>query len=288
MLQENHTFDNYFGMLNPYRHANGWDIGDDGKEYDVDGIDDKLSTISNEDDEGTVYNLYKFRTTCIDDDSSDWLASYGDVNRYNFLPPRGPSRWTDLSTPRRDMPSSCSLAEPAAAIIPIPTGERAMGYYDQDFLNYYYYMASQFAVSDRWFSPVSSKSVPNRIATFTGGTTQGLVYRSRQRRSPTPAQHQQHLRGAGQGWSFRGRSITPSPGRTAWRKTIVPGQVAPCILPDTTFLSNLSYSTHYLYENPSKAACKAPTQPSSVVGDPSNSFCIDPTHVAPLSQYYSD
>ena len=52
--------------------------------------------------------------------------------------------------------------------------------------------------------------------------------------------------------------------------------------------SNLSYSTHYLYENPSKAACKAPTQPSSVVGDSSNSFCIDPTHVAPLSQYYSD
>jgi len=27
-----------------------------------------------------------------------------------------------------------------------PTGQRAMGYYDQDFLNYYYYMASQFGV----------------------------------------------------------------------------------------------------------------------------------------------
>ena len=51
-----------------------------------------------------------------------------------------------------------------------------MGYYDQTFLNYYYYMASQFALSDRWFSPVSSKSTPNRIATLTGGTTQGLVY----------------------------------------------------------------------------------------------------------------
>ena len=50
-----------------------------------------------------------------------------------------------------------------------------MGYYDQDFLNYYYYMASQFALSDRWFSPVSSKSVDNRIAVFSGGTTQGLV-----------------------------------------------------------------------------------------------------------------
>ena len=50
-----------------------------------------------------------------------------------------------------------------------------MGYYDQGFLNYYYYMASQFAIDDRWFSPVASKSIDNRIATFTGGTTQGLV-----------------------------------------------------------------------------------------------------------------
>ena len=30
MLQENHSFDNYFGMLNPYRKANNWNIGDDG------------------------------------------------------------------------------------------------------------------------------------------------------------------------------------------------------------------------------------------------------------------
>ena len=55
------------------------------------------------------------------------------------------------------------------------TGDRTMGYYDQTFLNYYYYMASQFALSDRWFSPIESKSIPNRIATFTGGTTQGLT-----------------------------------------------------------------------------------------------------------------
>src|SRR6185312_10798202 len=83
MLQENHSFDNYFGMLNPYRKANGWNIGDDGQEYDVDGIDDKLATISNEDDQGDIYKLFKFTSTCVDDMSSDWLSSYGDVDRYN-------------------------------------------------------------------------------------------------------------------------------------------------------------------------------------------------------------
>src|SRR5579859_2707669 len=26
LLQENHSFDNYFGMLNPYRKSNGWNV----------------------------------------------------------------------------------------------------------------------------------------------------------------------------------------------------------------------------------------------------------------------
>lgn len=57
--------------------------------------------------------------------------------------------------------------------------------------------------------------------------------------------------------------------------------------PSTT-LGYLTYFTKYFYENPTGAACTAPTQPSSAVGDSSNSFCIDPTHVAPLSQYFTD
>ena len=88
MLQENHTFDNYFGMLNPYRAANGWNIGDDGNNYDVDGIDDKLNKISNQNDEGTSFALFKFTSTCIDDVTSSWLESYGDVSRYDFTPTR--------------------------------------------------------------------------------------------------------------------------------------------------------------------------------------------------------
>src|SRR6202035_4651458 len=76
-------FDHYFGMLNPYRAANGYSVGDDGVTYSVDGIDDKLST-SNVDDEGQSFSLFKLKSTCIDDDSSAWLPSYGDVNLYDF------------------------------------------------------------------------------------------------------------------------------------------------------------------------------------------------------------
>jgi phospholipase C len=74
MLQENHSFDNFFGMLNPYRLAKAWNVGDDGNVYTVDGIDDKLNT-SNETDEGTSIPLFKLKSTCIDDASSSWVPA---------------------------------------------------------------------------------------------------------------------------------------------------------------------------------------------------------------------
>src|SRR4051812_6218128 len=79
MLQENRSFDSYFGMLNPYRRAKGWNVGSDGKTYDVDGIDDKLNTISNQSDEGETFKLFHTTSSCLDDMTSAWLESYGDV-----------------------------------------------------------------------------------------------------------------------------------------------------------------------------------------------------------------
>ena len=176
MLQENHTFDNYFGMLNPYRKANGWNIGRrrqhlHGRRYRRQADDQQRGRRRR-----SVFRSSNSRAPASTTTSSAWLASYGDVNRYNFLAPRARSRWTALCTRPKASPRTARVQAPAPETSPTLTGERAMGYYDQDFLNYYYYMASQFAVSDRWFSPISSKSTPNRIATFTGGTTQGLVY----------------------------------------------------------------------------------------------------------------
>jgi phospholipase C len=57
--------------------------------------------------------------------------------------------------------------------------------------------------------------------------------------------------------------------------------------PATTF-AYLNYSYRYLYENATRAACTGTTEPSSVVGDSTNSFCVDPNHVVPLSQFFSD
>ncbi len=286
MLQENHSFDNYFGMLNPYRVANHWNVGDDGVTYQVDGIDDKLTTISNQDDEGSAFPLFKFKSTCVDDESSDWLSSYGDVNRYNFLATR-PIQMSGFVHNGEGFAKSCSLpGATCSGSFTDLTGQRVMGYYDQDFLNYYYYMASQFAISDRWFSPIASKSVPNRLATFTGGTTQGLV------KDPGGNDHLQQL-------DINNIFEELDQANVTWKiyYTVTEGL---CLNEDDCLasggsaypaihFSNLTYSFRYLYENPTGAACTAPTQPSSVVGDSSNSFCIDPNHIAPLQpNYYTD
>jgi phospholipase C len=289
MLQENHTFDNYFGMLNPYRQTQKtnqqyWNIGDDGNTYNVDGIDDKLTT-SNEDDEGTSYPLFKFASTCMDDDSSDWLASYGDANRYDFSTTRLISEDGFVHNAEGYAKSCAVPGSTCSGKYTDLTGQRAMGYYDETFLNYYYYIASQFAVSDRWFSPVASKSIDNRIATFTGGTTQGLV------KDPGGDDHLpqldipnifQELDQANVTWKIY---YTVTQGFCLDDDDCGTGPNA--AYPATDF-SNLSYSYRYLYDNPSGAACIAPTQPSSVVGDVQNSFCIDPDHINQISTYFSD
>src|SRR5690348_16327512 len=282
LMQENRSFDNYFGMLNPYRKSNGFEIGEDGKQYDVDGIEDKLTKFPNPDDEGQNFNLFKLTTSCVDDMTSAWLESFGDVNRFDFSLSRsilmngfvhtaegyaksgsGSGKFTDLK------------------------GRRAMGYYDQDFLNYYYFMASQFALSDRWFSPIASKTIPNRLATMTGGTTQGLV------RDPSNDDHVgglniktifEKLDNAGVSWKIYYSSTQDQcPAGEDECSTTHPNK-----FPETTF-AYFNYSFKYLHDNPTGAACAAPSQPSrQAVGDPENAFCIDPSHIAPLSQFFTD
>ena len=283
MLQENHTFDNYFGMLNNYRRTNNWNTGDDGNVYMVDGIDDKLN-ISNQDDEGVSHPLFKFKSSCIDDASSAWLESYGDVNRYNFLTSR-PMLDDGFVHTAEGFAKSCALSGVCSGDYTDTAGQRAMGYYDQDFLNYYYYMAAQFAVSDRWFSPIASKSNPNRIATYSGGTTQGLAF------DPGYDDHVGSLNlpnifkaldDAGVSWKVYYSDTAGECG---------PGD-ADCgsgtaNYPATT-LGYITYTKKYLYENPTQAACTGTTQPSAVVGDPDNYFCIDPSRIAPLTTYFSD
>jgi phospholipase C len=286
LMQENRSFDSYFGMLNPYRKAKGWDVGDDSKTYDVDGIDDKLGSISNVNDSGTSFKLFKLATTCVDDMTSDWLGSYGSVNRYNFNVNR-PILMDGFVHIAENFAKGCSAAGCGSGVLTDDfEGKRAMGYYDEGFLNYYYYMASQFAVSDRWFSPVASKSTPNRIATMAGGTTQGLV------KDP--------FRDNKLGTQLNIPTIFGAldKAKVSWKiyySLTLGGCTDPeecgkglSFFPVTTF-SDFTDSFKYLHAPDATGQCAAPTISSQqAVGDPSNAFCIDPKHIAPLNQLFTD
>jgi len=325
LMQENRTFDTYFGMLNKYRanrstSGQAWNIGDDGTEYDVDGLADINGVMAtnftpNQTDivtcpptglfgtppvactpglpvpglDGSPIALFKFATTCVDDMSSDWLASYGDIRRYDFTTGRKIAMDGFVHT-AYNYAASCQASGGKTCsgnATDDPNGQRAMGYYDQGFLNYYYYMASQFALSDRWFSPVASKSTPNRIATMTGGTTQGLVYDpfkddqfTTQLNIPTIFGK---LAKAGVSWRIYY-------GMTEGGCTDLDGDCGTSTLsafPSITF-ADFQESYQYLYAPATLGVCNPPTIPSlQAVKDKTNAFCIDPTRIVPIGQYPS-
>jgi phospholipase C len=47
-------------------------------------------------------------------------------------------------------------------------GRRTMGYYDWNDIPYYYELAFQYGTSDRWFSSVLARTIPNRMYLFAG------------------------------------------------------------------------------------------------------------------------
>lgn len=268
MMQENRTFDTYLGMLNPYRASNGFKSCADGPQYCVDGIDDKLNVFYNQDDDYANcapgdnvcksqhnYKLFKFASTCVDDMSSSWLESFGDINRYDFTVNRKILLDGFVHT-AGGYAKSFQHADGSPYFD--LEGKRAMGYYANDTLNYYYYMASQFAMSDRWFSPVASKSTPNRIATYTGGTTLGYVYDPGDPDDKILNQQLLNVRTIFQALDEKGVS---------WK--IYYSATDPDGLPQTTF-TNFSYAMKYIARNPD------------------GSIFLDSSKMAPVSQFLTD
>ncbi len=152
MLQENRSFDHYFGSLNTYRAAHGQGSND------VDGIPSGY-TNSSYDGTSTVAPFHA-PTVCFEGLSPSWNSSRRDVNRYNPVSP--------ATEPMDGFVYSAAVyaqdSDANGGNYVDTQGLRAISYYDDSDLPYYYFMATQFATSDRWFSPILSRTPPNRIA----------------------------------------------------------------------------------------------------------------------------
>ena len=185
MAQENRGLDHYFGALRSYWKNNGFaDRSFDGlPQFNPTsglaplygppplnpGCDPGFPPPSDctEDSASPQITSYKLITQCIENPSPSWNESHVDWdlnNPYSATATLDGFVWTN--------------AHDARAIVPPyndTNGIRSMGYYDDTDLNYYYYMASQFSTSDRWFSPVMSRTAPNREYLI-AATSQGDVY----------------------------------------------------------------------------------------------------------------
>jgi len=196
MVQENRGLDHYFGSLQQYRTQKGIPGTFDGLPQfsspagavaSNPGCDPAFPFQASPapfNDCVTVVNgvidpnspqvpSQKLITQCVENPSPSWNESHVD---WNVVDPLSATPTLDgfVHTAAHDVRETQYIpgSNPPESDY---GGVRAMGYYDQDILPYYYFMASNFATSDRWFSPVMTRTQPNREYLM-AATSLGHVY----------------------------------------------------------------------------------------------------------------
>jgi phospholipase C len=185
--QENRSLDHYFGYMRQYWANNG--IPDQtfdglpqfnpqtgtippayGPPPTVPGCDPTLgsSTDCQASSTAPVVTSFHAQSVCTEAMSPFWNEAHIDWD-YNNPIGTGPFQsngWVQAA------------ANDARQVIPQlndVNGYRGMEYFTYSELNYYYFMASNFATSDRWFAPIMSRTQLNRMFLL-AGTTGGHVY----------------------------------------------------------------------------------------------------------------
>lgn len=188
MAQENRGFDHYFGAMRQYWAANN--IPDQsfdglpqfnpatgfsplrGPAPTNPGCDPAYPFPPNDckyDSSSPEVESFSMISMCIENPSPSWDEDHVDwnlVNPVSATPTLNGYVWTAAHDARAEGFTDVD-------------GRRAMAYYTGDDLPYYYFMASNFATSDRWFSPVMSRTQPNRMY-MVAATSAGHAY------PPTP------------------------------------------------------------------------------------------------------
>ena len=178
LMQENHSFDNYFGVL-PYVPGGPYRPGPCAPQDHacVDGLTCTrpaggalTCTNTNPDDDGGHTTAFHSGSYCTGPDlRHDWPASHQQANFAN-------PALTLLASPNDGFVRVNDRVP--ASIFPIldgdggqpdaglggesPSEDDTIGYYDQGDLPFYYGLAQTFAISDRYFSSVIGPTFPNR------------------------------------------------------------------------------------------------------------------------------
>jgi phospholipase C len=169
MLQENRSFDNYFGQLGSYRTNRLAQLNITDTQT-VDGFDPTV-TLTNSNNGAKVQPFHE-ASVCTGGISPAWAESHHDVSLVG-----GDSAWSTTSTFTDSSFLMQGFLDTTTSVPDSndPNGTRPMGYYNEQDLPYYYDLATFFGTSDRWYSPILANTVPNRMYMM-AGTSFGHEY----------------------------------------------------------------------------------------------------------------
>ncbi|APR78080.1 Phospholipase C 4 precursor [Minicystis rosea] len=138
LMQENRSFDHYFQKL---------------PEYGQPDVDVAPADFSNPDENGNPVTIFHDTAYCFLDTAHSWAASH---HQYNYGKMDG---FVLASEGKLDDDEELPPGLPQEML----GGERAMSYYDATDLPYYYELANQFSIADRYFSSLLGPTWPNRM-----------------------------------------------------------------------------------------------------------------------------
>ncbi len=185
--QENRSFDSYFGYMQQYWAKNGIPnqpfnglpqftppanpvLAPTNPACDPSNPDGP--TICVPDPNVPPVPSFHMQSICTEELSPFWNEAHGDWND-DFAYP-STINWMGngfVESGANDARQYPNIYPPVNDI----NGYRTMGYFTDADLNYYYFMASSFATSDSWFSPIMSRTQLNR-AYVLAGTSDGYAY----------------------------------------------------------------------------------------------------------------
>ncbi len=191
LAQENRSLDHYFGYMRAYWAANG--IAD--QSFDglpqfnpasgiaplqgpaptnpgCDPANPQGPSKCVVDSSSSPVTSFHMQSICTEELSPFWDEGHQDWNAaFSYPSTISPSLNGFVQSAANDARNY----NPLYGTVNDINGYRSMGYFQDSDLNYYYFMASNFATSDRWFAPVMSRTQPNRMYLM-AATSPGYAY----------------------------------------------------------------------------------------------------------------
>jgi phospholipase C len=165
VMQENHSFDNYFGVL-PYAVGTPYKQGpcDPDDHACVDGLSCERHPASgayrcrnfNRDDDGSKVFAFHSRDYCVQTDlNHEWVGTHMEIN---YADPNAGL----LLSPNDGFVLVNDASNQPDNGVESRTDDETMSFYNEKDIGFYYDLAKTFALSDRHFSSMLGPTFPNR------------------------------------------------------------------------------------------------------------------------------